>query len=67
MSGKSFMNGGGESYNGVVPAKRKNKSVRAPAEATGAAARNFRSEPGKIIILAVIESQSHHREVSSWL
>ena len=32
MSGKSFMNGGGESYNGVVPAKRKNKSVRAPAE-----------------------------------
>ena len=33
MSGKSFMNGGGESYSGVVPTKQPNKSEPSPAEA----------------------------------
>ena len=33
MSGKSFMNGGGESYRGVVPTKQPNKSETSPAEA----------------------------------
>jgi hypothetical protein len=33
MSGKSFMNGGGESYSGVVPAKQPNKGAKSPAEA----------------------------------
>ena len=32
MSDKSFMNGDGESYSGVVPAKQPNKSERSPAE-----------------------------------
>ncbi len=32
MSGKSFMNGGGESYCGVVPTKQPNKSEKSPAE-----------------------------------
>jgi hypothetical protein len=32
MSGKSFMNGGGESYCGVVPTKQPNKSETSPAE-----------------------------------
>ncbi len=32
MSGKSLMDGGGESYCGVVPAKQPNKSERSPAE-----------------------------------
>jgi len=32
MSGKSLVNGGGESYNGVVPAKQPNKSGKPPAE-----------------------------------
>ena len=33
MSDKSFMNGSGESYSGIVPAKQLNQSERAPAEA----------------------------------
>ena len=33
MSGKSFTNGGGESYSGVVPTKQPNKSETSPAEA----------------------------------
>jgi group II intron reverse transcriptase/maturase len=33
MSGKSFTNGGGESYSGVVPTKQPNKSENSPAEA----------------------------------
>ena len=32
MSGKSFVNGGGESYSGVVPTKQPNKSEKSPAE-----------------------------------
>jgi len=32
MSGKSFVNGGGESYSGVVPMKQPNKSEKSPAE-----------------------------------
>jgi len=32
MSGKSSMNGGGESYSGVVPTKQPNKGERKPAE-----------------------------------
>ena len=32
MSGKSLMNGGGESYSGVVPTKQPNKSEQSPAE-----------------------------------
>ena len=32
MSDKSLMNGGGESYSGVVPAKQPNQSERSPAE-----------------------------------
>jgi hypothetical protein len=32
MSGKSFMNGGGESYSGVIPGKQPNKSEISPAE-----------------------------------
>lgn len=33
MSGKSLMDGGGESYGGIVPTKRPNKGERSPAEA----------------------------------
>ena len=33
MSYKAHMNGGGESYSGVIPAKQLNKSGRPPAEA----------------------------------
>jgi len=33
MSDKSFVNGGGESYSGVVPTKQPNKSGQPPAEA----------------------------------
>ena len=33
MSGKSFVNGGGESYSGIVPTKQPNKSGRSQAEA----------------------------------
>jgi hypothetical protein len=32
MSYKAHMNGGGESYSGVMPAKQLNKSGRPPAE-----------------------------------
>jgi len=32
MSGKSFMNGDGESYGGIVPTKQPNKSEGSPAE-----------------------------------
>jgi hypothetical protein len=32
MSGKSLMNGRGESYHGVVPTKQPNKSGEPPAE-----------------------------------
>ena len=32
MSYKAHMNGGGESYSGVIPAKQLNKSGRPPAE-----------------------------------
>ena len=32
MSGKSLVNGGGESYCGIVPTKQPNKSERSPAE-----------------------------------
>jgi RNA-directed DNA polymerase len=33
MSGKSFMNGGGESHSGVIPTKQPNKSETSPTEA----------------------------------
>jgi hypothetical protein len=32
MSYKAHMNGGGESYSGIIPAKQLNKSGRPPAE-----------------------------------
>jgi retron-type reverse transcriptase len=45
MSGKSLMDGGGESSRGIVPAKRPNKGERTPAEAVEGRPRTKENTP----------------------
>ena len=45
MSGKSLMDGGGESYGGIVPTKRPNKGEQTPAEAVEGRPRTKQNTP----------------------